>query len=137
MSRLLAVALATGLLASGLPLTLTATPAVANYSCEPGQPNCIPMDQIGKSNGPHRIPWPQIACRVPGTAAETADDLRFTNVGDVLIPGGTAVFWQVRQTGERGTFTLRHDLPVGAAVTDADVLGQTVPGKTRCVSRLA
>ena len=95
MSRLLAVALATGLLATGLPL----------------------------------------ACLL--YTSDAADDLRFTNVGDVLIPGGTAVFWQLRQTGERGTFTLKHDLPVGAAVTDADVLGQTVPGKTRCVSRLA
>lgn len=137
MSRLLTLAVAATLLATGLPTALIATPVLANYSCEPGQPNCIPMDQIGKSSNPLKTPWPEIACRVPGESSAVADDLRFTNVGDVLIPGGTQVFWQLKQTGEKGSFLLKRDLPVGADIDDADVLEAALPGKTRCLSRLA
>jgi hypothetical protein len=133
MSRLLITAFAATLLATGLPTAFTATPSLAQYSCEPGQPNCVP---IGKSSGTHKTPWPQIACRVPGESSEVADDLRFTNIGDVLIPGGTAVFWHLKQTGEHGSFLLKRDLPVGAEIDDADVLNAGLPGKTRCLSRL-
>ena len=135
MSRLLTVALTASLLATSLPVVFTATPSLAQKSCEPGQPNCVPMDQIGK--GSHKTPWPEIACRVPGDSSEIADDLRFTNVGDVVIPGGTEVFWHLKQTGERGSFLLKRDLPVGADIDDTNVLKTGLPGKTRCLSRLA
>lgn len=133
MSRLLVAALA---MAIALPVpAVTITPALANYSCEPGQPNCIPMDQIGKQQS-HDTPWPEIACRIPGDKNVDSDDLRFTNVGDVLIPGGTRIYWHLMQTGEHGNFVLPQDLPVMAEIDDADILEGALPGRTRCRSRL-
>ena len=130
MSRLLVLALAAAI---ALPLPAAVTPALANHSCEPGQPNCTPGHGSGQS---HKTPWPEIACRIPGDAADKANDLRFTNIGDVVIPGGTPIFWQLKQTGEHGSFSLQRDLPVGAEIDAADILNAALPGKTRCLSRL-
>jgi hypothetical protein len=116
------------------PVTLT-TPALANYSCEPGQPNCTPMDTTTKS--PYESDFLLIACRVAGDPAALPDDLRFRNVGDATIPAGSRVLWQMKQTGEHGTFLISRDLPVGADVDDVDVLRAGLPAKTRCLSRLA
>lgn len=122
-------------LAATLPVSFAATPALANYSCEPGQPNCTPMP--GPNTKPDPVQWPQIACRVPGQRDTVSDDLRFRNIGDVVIAAGTAVIWQLKQTGEHGSFFLAHDLPVGAEIDDADILKAGLPADTRCLSRLA
>lgn len=106
--------------------------AHANYSCEPGQPNCTPMGQ-----GDHATPWPQIACRAWGDPEALPDDLKFTNVGDVLIKAGSLVFWQMLKTGDSAWFSVPYDLPPGGSVNAADLLSQGVPENTRCLSRLA
>ncbi|MBI4921812.1 MAG: hypothetical protein HY834_08680 [Devosia nanyangense] len=124
-------------LAATLPVSFaafTVTPALANYSCEPGQPNCVPM---GVNTKPTPTPWPEIACRVAGDPEALPDDLRFRNIGDVVIKAGSAVIWQLKQTGEHGTFHLEHDLLVGADIDDVDILKAGVPANTRCLSRLA
>ena len=143
MSKLFPLAVAAAL-AMSLMAPLLATPALANYSCEPGQPNCDPMpspdlpqpDQPS-NNQPHKEQWLAIACRVAGDPEARPNDLRFTNVGDVLIPAGTRVFWLLKQTGEHGSFLIGRDLPVGADVPDLDVLRAGLPPNTRCLSRLA
>lgn len=113
--------------------TATIKTAKANYSCEPGQPNCTPMGQ----GGDHKTPWPQIACRAQGEPEARPDDLKFTNVGDVLIEAGSLVFWQMLKTGDSAWFTIPFDLPPGASVAAADLLSEGVPENTRCLSRLA
>lgn len=123
------------MLAFSHPIALLPGPALANYSCEPGQPNCTPMGGNGGGGG-STTPWPQISCRVDGQPRSLPDDLRFRNIGDVVIAGGTIVQWQIKQTGERGSFTLPRDLLVGAEIDDVDVLRTGLPPRTPCLVRL-
>lgn len=91
--------------AAALATPILPTPALANYSCEPGQPNCVPMDQYGnkKKHGERRI-----ACRVDGEPVASPDDLRFRNVGTMTIAAGTLVKWSLPHTGESGVHDPAH-----------------------------
>ncbi len=113
------------------PAVLLPPPALANYSCEPGQPNCVPMDQYGKAKPKDR----KIQCRVAGEPEALPDDLRFRNIGSATISAGTFVLWSLPHTGESGEFMIPRSLPPGASVPELDALLKGLEPNTPCKVR--
>jgi len=74
-----------------------------------------------------------VACR---TDSEQPD-LRFRNVGEVLIPKGSRVNWAVKESGEHGVFVLPADLGPGQALSDSDALRLRLPAYDHCFSKVA
>jgi hypothetical protein len=75
-----------------------------------------------------------IACRVPRDMGPETTELRFRNIGDATIPGGTRVNWNAN--GQGGMFFLPGDLPVGKDLAKADLLKLGVPAEAGCMSAL-
>lgn len=77
-----------------------------------------------------------VSCLVQGVPEIDPDDLTFKNVGEITIPAGTEISWQVKQVNERGRYYLPRDLRVGAEIDYDDILKTGAPAKTRCLSSI-
>jgi hypothetical protein len=78
-----------------------------------------------------------IACRVSGDPKLLPDDLKFRNIGDAKIPQGTRVVWQIKETGEHGSFFVPLDLQPGDEVPDLAALAAGIPKTNHCFSNIA
>ncbi len=130
-----------GLLALG---TLAATFPAAAATTQPQQQQPCPGaicgggggGSGGGSPGAGDEEWLKIACRIPGAAPATSDDLRFTNIGAKTIPASTPILWQVKQLNQSGSFDLTRPLLPGESIDAPDLLRQALPADTRCLVRL-
>jgi len=89
-------------------------------------------DNPGMNMGRDRNPTPLIACKI----IKGQPDLAFRNIGDVVIPAGTGIMWQVPETGERGTYFIAEDIEPGHELNDGGVLAAILDKTHHCLSRL-
>ncbi len=109
----------------------------------PGDGGPPPPPDNDKPFDPHLPPDPHdvadntplmlIACRI---ATDPSDDLRFRNIGDLVIPAGTRVEWMVKESGDHGVFLLPSDLPPGKELSAIDVLKLALPKSDHCYSKV-
>ena len=59
------------------------------------------------------------------------------NIGDAKIRQGTQVVWQIRETGEHGSFFVPLDLLPGDEVPDLAALAAGIPKTNHCFSNIA
>lgn len=99
-----------------------------------GPNNNKPYPEEPDPYGPPPGPKPLlVACRTDSGEP----DLKFRNIGEVLIPKGSKVTWAVKESGEHGVFVLPSDLSPGQALSEADVLRLGLPAYDHCFSKVA
>lgn len=130
-----------GAIALSLPISVTLTVPADAARCMAATCPGTPTDPNDPGDNPgHGDRRPEnimiVSCLVQGVPEIDPDDLIFKNVGEITIPAGTEISWQVKQVNERGRYYLPRDLRVGAEIDYDDILKTGAPAKTRCLSSI-
>lgn len=112
-------------------------PCTAGPLCGGGNPN---DPEPGKP--PHHDPEPDVIptnvmiidCHVSGDPVALPDDLKFRNIGSMVIPAGTRVYWLVKATGDHGFYYPPTDILPGKELPDLNVLKAGALTRDNCRS---